>query len=242
MTVKTELERLKKQKEDLEKERSLRQNRLDEELLPQEKNLQKKGEELSKRTSPLAQTLQAKNQKELEEIQQSIKRERKYLAGVEQELQDTQARIDARENDATLYIQEQAKLMVESFLWWVENNKEAIGYDITRSFIVAGVTSRINGREGPDDYPTGEVGVFEKGEKSHGRALAIVLSQDFYFNQNCYEVESSGYGAFAKQTQWYTQYLKDFIAAFLKKLEESYNLGEELKLTIKNPEFTLELV
>lgn len=242
MTVKTELERLRRQKEELEKGKRQIQRRLDEELCPQEKALQKKEEELSKRTSPLAQKIQVEVKQKFAEVKQRIDAESEALGKVMAQLQDIQAQIDVRENDTALYIQEQVNRMVENFLWWIDNNKEAIGYDITRSFIVAGVTSRINGREGSDDYPTGEVGVFEKGEKSHGRALAIVLSQDFYFNQNCYEAECSGYGSIPKQTQWYTQYLKDFTAAFLQKLEESYNLGEELELTIKSPEFTLELV
>lgn len=241
MTVKTDLERLKLKKEALEKERSQMKKRLEEELRPQEVALRKKGNELSKKTSTLAKKLQEDNRQKFEEAKQITNTAREALEEVMAQLQEIQAQIDARENDTTLYIQEQVNRMVEDFLWWAENNKEAIGYDITRSFVIAGITRTSKGSSWEYDYPTGEVGIFEKGEKSHERERAIVASYDFYFSQSCYELKNSR-TTIAVQTQWYTQYLKDFTAAFLQKLEESYNLGEDLKLTIKSPEFTLELV
>lgn len=62
MTVKTELERLKKDKEELEKDKQILEKALDG-LLSQETTLYGKGVELSKRKSTLAQTLQAKTKR-----------------------------------------------------------------------------------------------------------------------------------------------------------------------------------
>ena len=240
MTVKTELERLKKQKEELEQDRRKLQEAL-KGLLSQETVLQRKGEELSPKKSSLAQTLQAKNQKELEEKQQEIAVKRAEVEELMQELQEIQAGIDERENDPALYIQEQVHLMVPQFLEWVAKNKEAIGYDIKRSFRVGGVTRREVSINKVYYYPIGNMGIFEDKQKTNEEP--IVCSRDFYFQQSCYvaEVDEEG-NIIAKLTDWYTTYARNFIEVLLKELEASYNLGEELELTIISPDFTLELV
>lgn len=240
MTVKTEFERLKKQKADLEEERRLEQKVL-EELLSEETALQRKEEELSQRKSPLAQTLQAQNQKKLEAVQEKIYLKSLGIAKVEQELQDTQAGIDARENDPALYIQEQVHLMVPQFLEWVAKNKEAIGYDIKRSFRVGGVTRQEVSRYGEYYYPIGNMGIFADEQKTN--EVPIICSNDFYFRRSCYNTEQVAYDSvIVKLTDWYTTYARDFTKALLEELETSYDLGEELKLTIESPNFTLELV
>ena len=237
MTVKTELERLKKQKEKLEQDRRKLQEAL-EGLLSQETVLQRKGEELSPKKSSLAQTLQAKNQKELEEKQQEIAVKRAEVEELMQELQEIQDGIDERENDTTLYIQEQVHLMVPQFLEWVAKNKEDIGYDITRSFYVAGVVAWNNAYD--VDCYTGDVGIFDEGD--YPAVETIVCSKNFYFKQLRYQAEEGDNGWNVKKTDWYAKYLDDFTKALLEELEASYNLGEELKLTIASPSFTLELV
>lgn len=241
MTVKTELERLKRLKEDLESYRNRIQGTLDGELLPQEKVLQDKAEELSKRKSSLAKTLQEENQKKLEAVQKDIEEKRAELKEVLEQLQENQAGIATRENDTTLYIQEQVHLMVPQFLEWVAKNKEAIGYDITRSFYVAGVVGWNNAYD--VNCYTGDVGIFEESKDPEEKSTRIVCSENFYFSQICNIVEDDRrYGRNVKKTDWYAKYLKDFTKTLLEELEKSYKLGEELKLTIQSPEFTLELV
>ena len=139
MTVKTELERLKKQKEGLEKDRNKEAKEL-EAIIRERNSLEDKRRELEGRTSTLAQKLQHANKIDLALKEKSILEKEKVLRDMEAELQRIQEGIDARENDTTLYIQEQVHLMVPQFLEWVAKNKEAIGYDIKRSFRVGGVT------------------------------------------------------------------------------------------------------
>lgn len=239
MTVKTELERLKKQRDVLKKDRSRLLKERDE-LLSQETRLQRKGEELLQKKSSLAQTLQVKNQKELEEIQRKIEAKNAEFIKVRQELERTQGEIDAWENDTTLYIQEQVHLMVPKFLEWVEKNKEAIGDDITRSFYIKGVVAWNNAYD--VDCYTGDVGIFEESKDPEEEFTCIVSSENFYFKQICSRVEDNYMGRTVEETDWYAQYLEDFTKALLEGLEASYNLGEELQLTIESPDFTLELV
>lgn len=240
MTIKTELKQFKKDKEEWEKEKRIMEKALFE-LLLQETNLQTKGEKLSSKKSSLAQTLQAKNQKELEEVKRKIAGKRECIAEVQGKLQRTQGEIDARENDTTLYIQEQVHLMVPKFLEWVEKNKEAIGDDITRSFYIKGVVAWNNAYD--VDCYTGDVGIFEESKDPEEKFTCIVSSADFYFNQTCNIVEDDQRcGRIVKKTDWYAQYLADFTKALLEDLELLYNLGEELQLTIESPNFTLELV
>lgn len=240
MTVKTELERLKKKKEELEKDKRMLEKALDE-LISQKTALQRKEEELSQRKSPLAHTLQAQNQKKLDEVLEKIVVKSLENARVEKELQDIQEGIDARENDTTLYIQEQVHLMVPQFLEWVAKNKEAIGYDIKRSFRVGGVTRQEVSRYGEYYYPIGNMGIFADEQKTN--EVPIICSNDFYFRRSCYNTEQVAYDSvIVKLTDWYTTYARDFTKALLEELEASYDLGEELKLTIESPKFTLELV
>ena len=239
MTVKKELEQLKEDKEDWEKDKRIMEKALFE-LLLQEANLQTKGEKLSSKKSSLAQTIQAKNQKELEEVKRQIAGKREFIAEVQGKLQRTQGEIDIRENDTTLYIQEQVHLMVPQFLEWVEKNKEAIGDDITRSFYIKGVVAWNNAYD--VDCYTGDVGIFEESKDPEEEFTCIVSSENFYFKQICSHVEDNYMGRTVKKTDWYTQYLEDFTKALLEGLEASYDLGEELKLTIESPDFTLELV
>lgn len=240
MTVQQELERLKKQKEDLEKEKSKKAKEL-EELIGKRNSLENKRKELEGRISTLAQKLQYENGLDLSLTEKNISKKEKFLRALEAELQKIQTEIDIRQNDTALYIQEQVSLMVPQLLEWIARNKETIGYDIKRSFRVAGVTRREEGRYSGYDYPIGNMGIFEANQKNN--EVPIVCSDNFYFKQPCYETKQAEYDSVdINLTDWYVQYEKDFIAAFLKKLEESYNLGEELKLTIKSPEFTLELV
>ncbi|MCI9039359.1 MAG: hypothetical protein HFJ29_05770 [Clostridia bacterium] len=238
MTVKTELERLKKQKEGLEKDRNKEAKEL-EAIIRERNSLEDKRRELEGRTSTLAQKLQHANKIDLALKEKSILEKEKVLRDMEAELQRIQEGIDARENDTTLYIQEQVHLMVPQFLEWVAKNKEAIGYDITRSFYVAGVVAWNNAYD--VDCYTGDVGIFDKGD--YPAVETIVCSENFYFNQTCSIVEDDRrYGRNVKKTDWYAKYLEDFTKALLEELEAAYNLGEELKLTIASPSFTLELV
>lgn len=195
MTVKTELERLKKKKEELEKDKRMLEKALDE-LISQKTALQRKEEELSQRKSPLAHTLQAQNQKKLDEVLEKIVVKSLENARVEKELQEIQEGIDARENDTTLYIQEQVQLMVPQFLEWVVKNKAAIGYDITRSFYIAGVVAW--NRAFDVDCYTGDVGIFDKGD--YPAVETIICSENFYFKQLRYQAEEGDNGWTIKKT------------------------------------------
>lgn len=240
MTVKTELERLKKQKEGLEKDRNKEAKEL-EAIIRERNSLEDKRRELEGRTSTLAQKLQHANKIDLALKEKSILEKEKVLRDMEAELQRIQEGIDARENDTTLYIQEQVHLMVPQFLEWVAKNKEAIGYDIKRSFRVGGVTRQEVSRYGEYYYPIGNMGIFADEQKT--KEVPIICSNDFYFRRSCYNTEQVAYDSvIVKLTDWYTTYARDFTKALLEELETSYDLGEELKLTIESPNFTLELV
>lgn len=240
MTVKTELERLKKQKKGLEKDRNKEAKEL-EAIISGRNSLEEKRRELEGRTSTLAQKLQHANKIDLALKEKSILEKEKVLRDMEAELQKIQEGIDARENDTTLYIQEQVHLMVPQFLEWIAKNKEAIGYDIKRCFRVGGVTRQEVNRYSEYYYPIGNIGIFADKQKTN--EVPIICSSDFYFQQACCDIEEAEYNSvIVKLTDWYTTYARNFIEALLKELEASYNLSEELKLTIISPDFTLELV
>lgn len=183
MSVKMDLERLKAKKRKLEEEKALFESHVMKSL-ESASDLERKKQELTNKKSSLAQTLKAKNEKELNDINRYIESMKSMVQQKEKELQDVQVQIDERENKPTLYIWEQTQRMIPEFLEWLEGHLEEIGYQIIVTFAIRG--ERFHNIDSAGKYYgyTGEVGIYLKEQNLDN--TPIVCSKGFYFKRGLY--------------------------------------------------------
>lgn len=207
-------------------------------LCAQRDSLWQRKESLEARTSSLAQTLLEKTQGEIDELNRKIFPLQNQKAELQITLEQNEKDIYERENDTSLYIQEQSKLIVSEFLEYLGKHLEDIGLEFQKNYCVMGVTEYENDRYGGCYSPTGHVGIYDKSAKTF-----VAQSKDFYFkNTLC----TFGRGQYDEllcfSTDWYKEYRARFIPKVIEVLKENYSYGEFFSLTITDSEFTLELV
>ncbi len=206
-------------------------------LYSEERSLTKKVKQLSERSSSVAKTLLAKAETELTEIKQKIHCAEEAETILTDQITEVESEISKRLDSTDLYIKEQSVAMTNAFIEYLKANAESIGYEITKTFKVLEITSYHDGRYSGCDVPTGKIGIYDIKNKNF-----IISSNDFYFTNQLYTIKCGAYDELdCIYTDWYNDYHKKFIATFLKTLKRTYT-GDDFKLTIKNPKFTLELV
>lgn len=245
MSVKQDLERLHEERQLLIKKKMAAEDVRDS-LYEQKKALTEKKQALSGKNSPLARTLKEKNQNEANALNEQIEEQRKTVSQLSKALMENRAKIDKREKDTALYIQEQVDRMVSEFLKWAKVHLEEIGSEISKPFYIFGITKPCyNECDGKYYGYTGNIGIFEATREEDGsHGTPITFSIDFYFEQKLYHIGYDRKNPIAITENWYNQYVSDFATAFLKKLSDVYDLSENLRLILyKNSyEFVLELV
>lgn len=237
MSVQNELTTLKRTREDFEKKLAEICSTLDN-LYVKRAPLVQKAETLSTRTSSLAQTLLEKVQEELENVNQEIAQAEKRQTEVKKEIEEIQQNILQREDDAGLYINDQAPIMISTFLEYMRDHLEELGVEIKKTFRITEVAHFHNDRYCGCYVPTGNIGIYDESNESF-----IVISKDFYFTKNLCTFTRGEYDELrCHYTEWYKAYRNHFISRLFETLEKNYTYGEFFKLTIEDPYFTLELV
>lgn len=229
MSVLNELETLKATRKKLEENLARTSSSLTA-LYAKRAPILQKIEYLSTRTSSLAQTLLKEAQEELSKVNQEIAPVEKNMKKQKKELAENQQNISLREDDPTLYINEQSSIMISTFLKYMGDHLKDFGTAGKKTFRIESYETRI--RDGLF-LPTGYVGIYDEGNHSF-----IVLSKDFYFAKSLYRYSNKRYSV----TEWYKTFFKQFVSQLLKTLKENYTYDEFFKLTIENSSFTLELV
>lgn len=188
-------------------------------------------------TSSLAKTLLEKTNKELFEINEKIHCCEEAEIILKDKIAKIESEISERVDSPDLYIKEQSEAMANVFIEYLKANAESIGSEIKKTFQVTEITSFQEDRYGGCSIPTGKIGIYDP-----IAGTFIINSNDFYFSNKLYTIERGSYDALnCIYTDWYKDYRKKFISTFLKTLKRTYT-GDDFKLTIKNPKFTLELV
>jgi len=201
-----------------------------EKLDKQESELLEKVKILAGRTSPLARTLMEENKEEIEKIRREIEMLYNQQKALEEKLE---------ENEKTLkeeYIQEQTERMVSQLLIYIDNHLNDIAYGLTRTFCIKPITESVFGNSG---MPTGDIGVYDGSNN-----FLITVTASFSFDEPLYTVKKSKYDLSCTYVynSWFDAYLTEFAENFCKEVKESFDDDENFKLTIKESEFTLELV
>jgi len=200
--------------------------------------LEQKVENLRTRSSPLAKSLLEKAQKNLDALTLEVDAVQEQKAQLEQALAENQKNISEREEDFSLYIQEQSNMMISTFLEYLKEHSEEIGLELKKTYGFIPVTSYENDRYGGCYVPTGNFGIYDKSTKSF-----VVSSSNFYFGKVLYTFSRGTYDELiCHHSNWYKQYESRFVSVFLDTLANHYNYGETFKLTFNGCDFTLELV
>ena len=237
MSVKQELLDLKEAREGLRKEledvNSTFTSLYNSKLL-----LEQKVESLRTRTSALAKSLLEKAQKDLDALTLEVDAVQEQKTQLEQALEENQKNISEREEDFSLYIQEQSNMMVSTFLEYLKSHSEEIGLELRKTYSFIPVTSYQKDRYGGCHVPTGNFGIYDTTTKTF-----VISSSNFYFGKVLYTFSRGTYDELICHTSnWYKQYKSRFVSVFLDTLAEHYNYGKTFKLTFNGRDFTLELV
>ena len=239
LSAKDELNTLKRKEEDLEKRLREISSTL-EKLHIKKSPILKKVETLSNRTSSLAQTLLEKAQEELEKVNQEVVRAETSKAEVSKELNEIKQKIFKINNDFSIYIKIQSSMMASTFIEYVRNHLKEIGSEIKKTYNILEITKFYNSREYYGCYiPTGNIGIYDESIKSF-----IVISKNFYFKHKLYTLYiDDDFGELScHRNDWYKNYRDNFILCLCETLQKNYCFDEDLKLTIEDSYFTLELV
>ena len=209
-------------------------------LKKQKSECEEKIKVLKTKKSGLAKMLIQDLEKELKQLNKTINFKEEEKTKLEVSLNEIENKIHEREDDTTLYIQEQSNLIVDQFMTFIKNNLREIGMAMKKDYTIEGIIKRVDDRYGDYLIPTGNVGIFESGKRE-----IIAQSEGFYFKNNLYTLNRDDDYEYVKcqVTKWYEEYLEKFVSILLKTLEEKFDYYD-FKLTINKPQksFTLELV
>lgn len=209
-----------------------------EELYKRRDFLKKQIEQLKAKTSQLARRIEKGVKEELGALETQIKRVEAEKEQKDRELQEINSAIAERENETSIYVKEQVKRMVSIVLAYIKDYEYEIGRDFQREFSIHAEEVVVQERHGDYKIPTGKIIIHDE------KRGPITATCDFYFKQELYTISRAPILEYVivHQTKWYQKYFENFVQTFLKTLEKQYSYSEELKLTIGECGFTLELV
>lgn len=193
---------------------------------------------LKSKNSELAQQIKQQVKTEIEELERNIESVRRAKKENEAEIRENTRLITEREDKPDCYIDDQAKWMITELLAYIRMHQVDIGRDLKREFFIRAIKDEKKDRYGNYEVPTGDIGIYDEKDRR------IIKSSGFYFKQELYHLSRDPNLDYVvvHQTQWYQDYVKTFVETLLIALEARYRGNDDLKLTIGERCFTLELV
>lgn len=237
MSVAEDLKNLKfRQKNLQEQSNQIRANLA--ELYKRRDFLKEQIEQLKAKTSQIARRIEKGVKEELCALEDKIEQDEAKKEQKDRKLQEINSAIAERENETSIYIEEQVKRMVQIVLAYIKDYEYDIGRDLRREFSIHAEEAVVQERYGDYNIPTGKIIIHDE------KRGPITATCDFYFKQELYTIsrEPNLEYVIVHQTEWYQKYFENFVQTFLKTLEKQYSNSKELKLTIRESGFTLELV
>ena len=237
MSVEMQLENLKIEREALLKGSAEICKQLTE-MEGQLTSLKAEEETLQSKTSNLAQQIRQQVKTQIKELEKQIKFIRRQREERDAKISENARLIAEREDKPICYIDEQVGWIIAELLAYVQTHKVSIGRDLKREFFIRAIKAEKKDRYGNYEVPTGDIGIYDEKDRR------IIKSSGFYFKQELYHLSRDPNLDYVvvHRTQWYQDYVKTFVETLLIALEARYRGNDDLKLTIGESGFTLELV
>lgn len=234
MSIKEELEKLRKEQEKLEQKI--------------EKENDKKESEMSSLQQAEQRLIQFEGKKSeiakkiYEELYQEIKECKDYIKSIEDKIEEYQneclpikSRIDELSYDTSFYIKEQVNYLILEFMSYVERNEMQLGKNILTEFRIK-----------PCIYYSGKVpyhcrkpdGCFEL--EQDDEKFVFARTKNYYFNNRIVVRYTDGDCILS---DWYQKYENNFITSFLESLKSNFHSENFKVVDVDNRGiFTIELI
>ena len=233
MSVKEELEKLRKEQEQLERKIEKENDKKESEM----RSLQQIEQRLIQfegKKSKIAKKIYEELYQESKESKDNIKKIEEKIEKCKNKCLTIKSKIEELCNDTSLYINEQVNYLIFEFMSYVKKNEVRLGKNIINEF-----------RIGACKYCVGKVpyhymepdGYFEI-EQDDER---VAITKDYYFN-NRIIVGHNDWNCIL--SDWYKKYENDFIKAFFESLKKEF-YSENFKVVNVDDrlgKFTIELI
>ena len=233
MSIKEELEKLRKEQKQLENEIEKENDKKESEMRSlqqiEQRLIQSEG-----RKSEVAKKIYKELYQESKESKYNIKRIEEKIEKCKKEYLPIKRRIDELCYDTSLYIKEQVNYLILEFMSYVEKNEIRLGKNIINEF-----------RIWPCEYCVGRV-PYQYMEPD-GRFLIkqdnerVAITKDYYFN-NIIIVGHTDWNCVL--SDWYKKYENDFIKSFFESLRKDFYSEnfEVVDVDERLRKFTIELI
>lgn len=233
MSIKEELEKLRKEQKQLENEIEKENDKKESEM----RSLQQIEQRLIQfegRKSEVAKKIYKELYQESKESKYNIKRIEEKIEKFKKEYLPIKSRIDELCYDTSLYIKEQVNYLILEFMSYVEKNEIRLGKNIINEF-----------RIWPCEYCVGRVPYHYM--EPDGRFLIkqnnerVAITKDYYFN-NRIIVGHTDWNCVL--SDWYKKYENDFIKSFFESLRKDFYSEnfEVVDVDERLRKFTIELI
>ncbi len=233
MSIKEELEKLRKEQKQLENEIEKENDKKESEMRSlqqiEQRLIQSEG-----RKSEVAKKIYKELYQESKESKYNIKRIEEKIEKCKKEYLPIKSRIDELCYDTSLYIKEQVNYLILEFMSYVEKNEIRLGKNIINEF-----------RIWPCKYCVGRVPYHYM--EPDGRFLIkqnnerVAITKDYYFN-NRIIVGHTDWNCVL--SDWYKKYENDFIKSFFESLRKDFYSEnfEVVDVDERLRKFTIELI
>ena len=233
MSIKEELEKLRKEQKQLENEIEKENDKKESEM----RSLQQIEQRLIQfegRKSEVAKKIYKELYQESKESKYNIKRIEEKIEKCKKEYLPIKSRIDELCYDTSLYIKEQVNYLILEFMSYVEKNEIRLGKNIINEFRIWPCEYCV-GRV-PDHYmePDGRFLIKQNNER-------VAITKDYYFN-NRIIVGHTDWNCVL--SDWYKKYENDFIKSFFESLRKDFYSEnfEVVDVDERLRKFTIELI
>lgn len=233
MAIKDELEKLRKEQEQLEREIEMKNDKKENEM----RSLQKTEQRLIQfegKNSKIAKKIYEELYQETMKSKENIKRIEEYIKKCKNKHLTIKSRIDELCYDTSLYINEQVNYLILEFMNYVKKNEIRLDKNIINEFRIESCKYCVG--KVPYHYMEPD-GYFEIEQGSE----RVAITKDYYFNNEI----------IVGHTDWdcvlsdlYKKYENDFIKSFLKSLKKDF-YSENFKVVDVDDrlgKFTIELI
>lgn len=233
MSIKKELEKLRKEQEQLENEIKKENDKKECEM----RNLQQIEQRLIKfegKKSELTKKIYEELYQKSRESKDNIKRIEKKIEKCKNECLSIKIRIDKLCYDTSLYIKEQVDYLILEFMSYIKKNEMMLGKNIINEFRIEACKYCV-GRV-PYHYmePDGHFEIEKDNE-------IITVTKEYYFN-NKIVVGHTDWDCIL--SDWYKKYEKNFMESFFESLKNDF-YSKDFKIVDVNErlrKFTIELI
>ena len=233
MVIKEELEKLRKEQEQLEREIEMKNDKKENEM----RSLQKTEQRLIQfegKNSKIAKKIYEELYQETMKSKENIKRIEEYIKKCKNKHLTIKSRIDELCYDTSLYINEQVNYLILEFMNYVKKNEIRLGKNIINEFRIESCKYCVG--KVPYHYMEPD-GYFEIEQGSE----RVAVTKDYYFNN---EIIVGHTDWDCVLSDWYKKYENDFIKSFLKSLKKDF-YSENFKVVDVDDrlgKFTIELI